>query len=301
MPTALIVDDSKVDQRLAGRLLETRSDYSVRYADDGEAALASIDQHPPDVVITDLQMPGLSGLDLVRAVRQRYPGVPVVLMTAMGSEGVAAEALRHGASSYVPKKLLSRDLAVTVERILTVTDVKHEHDAVVACYQRMQSTFELGNEADAANPLVQHLRRDLSRLNWCDQTELMRIGVALDEAISNAINHGNLEGDSTVRETSQQNYLDTLAARRTQPPYRDRRVTLDATITPAAVTYIITDEGPGFDPATLPDPTDPANLERVCGRGLLLIRTFMDEVSHNETGNQITMVKRRETGAGELE
>ena len=56
---------------------------------------------------------------------------------------------------------------------------------------------------------------------------------------------------------------------------------------------MVRDEGPGFDPATLPDPTDPSNLERVGGRGLLLIRTFMDEVRHNESGNEITFVKRR--------
>ncbi|HEY1379785.1 MAG TPA: ATP-binding protein [Gemmataceae bacterium] len=52
------------------------------------------------------------------------------------------------------------------------------------------------------------------------------------------------------------------------------------------------DEGPGFDPATLPDPLDPANLERASGRGLLLIRTFMTEVRHNDRGNEITLVLR---------
>ena len=56
--------------------------------------------------------------------------------------------------------------------------------------------------------------------------------------------------------------------------------------------YVVRDEGPGFDPARLPDPTDPANLERVGGRGLMLIRTFMDQVSHNSRGNEITMIKR---------
>jgi anti-sigma regulatory factor (Ser/Thr protein kinase) len=57
--------------------------------------------------------------------------------------------------------------------------------------------------------------------------------------------------------------------------------------------FVVRDEGPGFDPTSLPDPTDPINLERVSGRGLLLIQTFMDHVEHNETGNQITMIKRR--------
>ena len=63
------------------------------------------------------------------------------------------------------------------------------------------------------------------------------------------------------------------------------------------VTYVVRDEGPGFNPAELPDPTDPANAERPSGRGLLLIRTFLDSVSHNPAGNEITMVKRFHTAA----
>ena len=57
--------------------------------------------------------------------------------------------------------------------------------------------------------------------------------------------------------------------------------------------FVVRDEGNGFDPSQLPDPTDPANLERVSGRGLLLIQTFMDQVEHNERGNEITMRKRK--------
>ena len=56
--------------------------------------------------------------------------------------------------------------------------------------------------------------------------------------------------------------------------------------------FVVQDEGPGFDPSSLPDPTEPANLERVSGRGVLLMRTFMDEVSYNQVGNEVTLVKR---------
>ena len=59
----------------------------------------------------------------------------------------------------------------------------------------------------------------------------------------------------------------------------------------ARIRYVIRDEGPGFDPATLPDPTDPANLDRPCGRGLLLMRTFMDDVGYNRSGNEVTLIK----------
>jgi anti-sigma regulatory factor (Ser/Thr protein kinase) len=66
-----------------------------------------------------------------------------------------------------------------------------------------------------------------------------------------------------------------------------------ATLTRQQATFVVRDEGKGFDPATLPDPTDPANLGKASGRGLLLIQTFMDRVEHNEHGNQITMTKYR--------
>ena len=53
------------------------------------------------------------------------------------------------------------------------------------------------------------------------------------------------------------------------------------------------DEGQGFDPTKLPDPTDPANLEMASGRGILLMRTFMDEIKYNDKGNIVTLIKRR--------
>ena len=56
---------------------------------------------------------------------------------------------------------------------------------------------------------------------------------------------------------------------------------------------MVRDEGNGFDPTILPDPTDPANLEKSSGRGILLMRTFMDEVVFNEVGNEVQMLKRR--------
>ena len=57
---------------------------------------------------------------------------------------------------------------------------------------------------------------------------------------------------------------------------------------------MIRDEGPGFDTTTLPDPTDPANLEKRSGRGLLLIKAFMSEVRHNARGNEVTLIRRPE-------
>jgi len=58
---------------------------------------------------------------------------------------------------------------------------------------------------------------------------------------------------------------------------------------------VIADEGPGFDPKSLPDPRDSESLESVSGRGVMLMRLFMDEVTYNESGNSVTLVKRKQS------
>jgi anti-sigma regulatory factor (Ser/Thr protein kinase) len=121
---------------------------------------------------------------------------------------------------------------------------------------------------------------------------MLQISTALTEALRNAIDHGNLELDSKLRENDDNSYYDLGVERANLPPYRDRRVHFRSRLTPSRAEYVIRDEGPGFDPTTLPDPTDPENLLRASGRGIMLIRTFMDDVKFNETGNELTMVKR---------
>jgi anti-sigma regulatory factor (Ser/Thr protein kinase) len=75
-------------------------------------------------------------------------------------------------------------------------------------------------------------------------------------------------------------------------PYTSRTLHVVVEITPHLGRFVIRDQGPGFDPSSLPDPTAPENLEKVSGRGLLLMRTFMDEVHFNDIGNEVVLIKR---------
>ncbi len=164
---------------------------------------------------------------------------------------------------------------------------------------RTRAHFILGNDPSLLPPLIGRFQANIRRLQLFDETEQTRIGMALREALANAMEHGNLEASSQLREDDESVYHRLLAERRDQSPYRERRVFVTSEESRDAVTYVIRDEGPGFDPSKLPDPTDPANLERVSGRGLLLIHAFMDEVRHNATGNEITMVKALKKCSGD--
>jgi CheY-like chemotaxis protein/anti-sigma regulatory factor (Ser/Thr protein kinase) len=297
----LIVDDSPVDRQLAGRLLERPADpddplghpaLTAVYAANGQEALAVLKRERPEAVLTDLQMPDTDGLELVREVRVKYPLTPVILMTAHGSEDVAVLALQAGAASYVPKKDLAHHLRETVTAVLEAARAKRGRRRLIDCLERTESSFLLDNDPALIPPLVGHLKETLAEMTELDETVLLRISVALREAVLNAMDHGNLELDSALRENGGAAYHALAAERRTATPYRDRRVTVRATVTPAEAVYVIGDEGRGFDPAALPDPLDPANMEKASGRGLLLIRTFMTDVRHNAQGNEVTLVYR---------
>jgi CheY-like chemotaxis protein len=297
--TVLVVDDSPVDRHLA-EVLVAKSGCRAVSAGNGLEALAVLERERPGVVLTDLLMPEMDGLELVQMVRSRYPLVPVILMTAFGSEDVAIQALQNGAASYVPKKTLARDLPETLDQVLSAVRADRSQQRLLDCLTGMETEFRLTNDRTLIPPLIAHLQDDLSRLRLCDQTARIRVGIALEEAMLNGIFHGNLEVRSELRQEGDDAYYRQAEERRGQPPYRDRHITVRARLTAAEAHYAVRDEGPGFNPASLPDPTDPANLGQTSGRGLLLIRTFMDDVTYNPTGNEITMVKRRDpVGSGQ--
>lgn len=291
MAKILVVDDSAVDRQIAGGFVDECGSTAI-YAENGAEALERIERERPDVVLTDLLMPEMDGLKLVEHIRADYPDVPVVLMTGHGSEDTAVAALKAGASSYVPKRNLATELREALRAVLTAVEARDHREKVRAFLRRSEAEFVLGCEPDGTVALVSFLEGTLAQLNFCDRANLLRVSTALAEALANAIDHGNLQLDSALRETDDYDYGKLREQRARQSPYRDRRVFVAARVTPTEAKYVVRDEGDGFDPTELPDPRNPENLLRASGRGLMLIHTFMDEVRFNDIGNEITMIKR---------
>ncbi len=294
--TILVVDDSAVDRLVARRLLEKHGGWTVVQAADGGEALTAMASSLPAAVLTDLQMPGVDGLTLVERVREQYPRVPVILMTGQGSEEIAIAALKAGAASYVPKRRLATDLIPALEQVLAVSQTDDRRGRVLAALSERVSRFTLESDPALVSPLVQMFREEMAAFGLCDATATTRSGIALEEALLNAVYHGNLGVSSELKLLANGTFEKTAAERRVQEPYCARRVFVTAELTPQGATFVIEDQGAGFDVSALPDPTDPANLEKPSGRGVLFMRTFMDEVTYNPTGNRVTLVKRREAG-----
>jgi CheY-like chemotaxis protein/anti-sigma regulatory factor (Ser/Thr protein kinase) len=293
MPSVLVVDDSPFDRHLAVSLLKRSPGLAVFEAADGQDALAKIELHLPDVVVTDLMMPKMNGLELVSAVKEDYPLMPIILMTSMGSEEIAVQALQKGASSYVPKRSLGSDLTEVVEQVLSAIQEVRGRSRLLSRISRYEYSFTLETQLNLVCALSSFLREEAARLRLCPRSDCLRLGVAVEEALLNAYYHGNLEISSKLREENHQLYHDTAVQKSQEPPFCNRHIYVTVKITPTQAIYSIRDEGPGFDPTSLPDPTDPANLDRPCGRGMLLMRTFMDNVIYNDRGNEVTLFKNR--------
>ena len=303
MARILVVDDSVMDRLLARRLLEKDPELIIAQAEHGADALKQMEEMVPDAVVTDLQMPSVDGLQLVEAIRRRFPYVPVVLMTAHGSEDIAAQALMAGAASYVPKAELPRHLLDTVQNVLAAGRTNRRKHDLMECLDARHFDVSLDNDVQLIPPLVDQLQQMAVSIGLVDNSSRVQLAVALEEALLNALYHGNLELSTTDVEEYRSALVadgrDRVAERGKESPYRERKIHVSVTLTRDEGRFVIRDDGLGFDTRKLPDPADPANLTREDGRGTVLINMFMDEVSRNLQGNELRLVKRRKCGSAE--
>jgi CheY-like chemotaxis protein len=294
MYSILIVDDSPVDRLLAARLLTAPETFRTLEASNGQEALYVLRENDVAVVVTDMQMPEMNGLQLLDHVLREKPRVPVVIMTSKGSEDLAVQALERGAASYVPKRRLASDLRPTVERLCRLL---HDDEAYAALADRLSSVeshYDVENDLALLLSLAGYLPLGVDNFWEATPTLRTQLSVALEEALTNAYFYGNLELDPRLKAQHPERFYQLADERKAQAPYRLRRIHVAARYSPDDVSFTIRDEGPGFDTAQAMAREDAADLtDGNGGRGLRLMRTFLDRVEFNPQGNEVTLVKRR--------
>lgn len=131
MPRVLIVDDEPSILSVLGTLLRAQS-YDVMPARSGEAALALLAQQSFDLMVSDIRMGSMDGMQLLRQVRREYPGMAVIMLTAYGTVETAVEAMKEGAFDYVTKPFKVDELLITVQRALQYQNLLSENKALKA-------------------------------------------------------------------------------------------------------------------------------------------------------------------------
>jgi CheY-like chemotaxis protein/anti-sigma regulatory factor (Ser/Thr protein kinase) len=293
--TILVLTAQDAERRLVQKTIREKTAWQVSFVGTHKDALSRLGTQIPSVLLMDLQDVGGHGVEFIDTVRRKHPLVPIVILIRRDDEPVF-HALRHGAVNYVPWRLIEEELVEILESVLMAAEVRRCKSRLLGHLRHHELHFVLGNDTSLIPPLITLFQDSLLGIGICESTESIRVSMALEEALVNAVYHGNLEVSSQLRndpDRGDQRYREEIEHRRKLAPYRDRTVSVRALFEPRYATFVVLDQGPGFDPGALPDPTDPDNIELASGRGLLLIRTFMDEVRHNAKGNEITMVKRK--------
>ncbi|HPA45727.1 MAG TPA: response regulator [bacterium] len=297
--TILIVDDERVICDLLVEILSENHHYELLSAGDGETALQICSDRDVDLVFTDLRMPGMGGLRLLAELKKLVPETPVVIITGYGSKEDVIQALRLGASNFLLKPNDVENVASIAEKILSMRQRERLGEELFQFFEEEQQSFILPSSLRYALPLIDFLTARLVVLGICTHAELKNIRLALDEALVNAVVHGNLEISSEMKGTTLTDlvrYDEEVRNRSTMTPFCSRKVIVKSRIDRKRAKYTVQDEGKGFDHRSLPN--DFSNVDNLVshGRGLLLIKTFMDEVTFNDSGNAITMIKNARTG-----
>lgn len=281
--------------------------YKVLVAGNGNEALDVLKgDHGVTVVVTDIRMPGMTGLELIANARGLDPDLGFIVISGHGDTDDVITAFRLGARNFLRKPYRFAELERAIEEEGLRYDQAREQRARLA-EERVADrfltkvdglTFELPTRLEWVNPITVRLISVFTSLGICNEETRFNVALGLVEILTNAIEHGNLgiTGSEKVKLKAQgENAYQMEVQRRIElPESGNRRVRVHATCDREHATIQISDDGNGFEFDNLPDPTDPENLFKPSGRGILLARTFLDRVDYEGRGNSVTLVKYRD-------
>ena len=187
----LVVDDEEILQDVLGLLLR-KEGYRPIAARTGEEALLLFDKEPIDLVLLDVMLPGMSGMDVLRQIRQRDPEQVVVVITAYSSIEGAIEAMRQGAFHYVPKPFKNEEVLLTIRKGLEQRRLTQENREL---REQLGRRYGLDNIIGKSQPMQQVF--DLIRLSAPSKSNILILGESGTgkELVAKAIHHHSRRSD----------------------------------------------------------------------------------------------------------
>jgi two-component system response regulator AtoC len=155
----LIVDDEQSIRRLCMRIGESLG-FACSEADSAEAALLALENDPPDIIMTDLRLPRMTGLDLLQRIKTLQPRTEIAIMTGHGTIGSAVEAMKMGAYHYITKPFAVEEMKLILQRMAEKVRLVAERDFL---RERVSTDMEL-NEITGSSPKIRDVLRLIARL-----------------------------------------------------------------------------------------------------------------------------------------
>jgi anti-sigma regulatory factor (Ser/Thr protein kinase) len=173
----------------------------------------------------------------------------------------------------------------------------YTHD-LPATIQAERTLFQVPSLPEWIAPTIEFLKQKSLLSGVCEESRAAKLVLALHEALTNSIVHGNLEVDSALKERDDDSFTRILAERSSDPTYSGRMVTIEVLYDGDRCQWSLTDEGRGFDFDRLLNRAviDEAEIVLASGRGILMMKAFMDEVQYELGGRRVLLAMRRDSG-----
>ena len=123
----LIIDDQLDMLMLLKMIIEDNTRYEVETTNNPAEGLNFIEERPFDAVITDLKMPGIDGMELFHKLKGRYPNLPVIIITAYGSQEASDEAVQEGIADFITKPFKKERILISIRKALEISRLKKEN------------------------------------------------------------------------------------------------------------------------------------------------------------------------------
>ncbi len=231
-PQILLIDD---DPNVLGMVGEALIHFGMKVHpfSEGRRALRLLeDTESPqfDLVITDINMDGMDGFDVINRVKSTKPGLPVILMTGQATLDFAIRAMRMGASNLFQKPLIIRELVNSVFHLVELhRELSRTAVGLRGLVEERRHFLFHANELDIPS-MVGHMTDRLVPMGLAKPTNVDVIGMAFHEALVNALEHGCLELDSSLKGdlfAEQDAFATTMADRLADPRYAERFIDVD--------------------------------------------------------------------------
>ena len=190
-PEILVVDDNTSHRKMLEAVLEAEG-YSIAHASDGIQAVSAVAEKYYDLVLMDIRMNRMSGIEALKQIKQISPGIPIVIMTAYASVDTAIDALKSGAYDYLTKPLDIDELKILVNKALTYFQLEQENKDLK---RRLHERFDFSKIIGRSKPMLE-LFDTLSLVAPSDATVLIRGESGTGkELVANAIHENSLRKD----------------------------------------------------------------------------------------------------------
>lgn len=287
----LVVDDEKDLAGMIKSAVELKYKTEVLMAQNGHDGLEVIRKEKPNYVISDIMMPDMDGLEMIRSLREEENNTPVIFVSAFVNIENTMEAIRLGAADFIRKPFKIHELYHSLDRLIELDKPQEQFTQSLSALGKMN--WEFATKDFNVQLFASQLAQFVTKSRTIPIHEKNSFYVVVSEALLNAREHGNLEMRSHVKDEDMAEYERLMSERLRNPVMANRKIHITFEHANRDIKITISDEGSGFDHRLIDSEEfySHDNLMKQHGKGLLIVKNYMDSVIFNDKGNTITLIK----------